>query len=444
MAGKFIRSFQWLIGYQMVRLLVGFFLGTWVARELGPENFGVLATAAAAGSIAYCFVELGMRQLVLREIGRRRHSGAVVAGTVFKLWLVAGLVASALLACWNVWSQALPWGVFVATAVPMLLTAISIHNNWEEAEDRAFVAARNNMAGYLSAAAMRVVCVIWLPTMVAIAWTFALETIIAGALGMWISHMRGRGYWLRGWDQRIAKAVLSRGALLVIGQAGTLLLLRADTVMIEHMRGRHEAGIYGAAVRLSELVYLLSPMIVTILLPRLSLLLKTKDVPHFREMAGRGSDLMAVVGGASALGLMLTGPFAIRFLFGTPYEASVPVLLVHCLGAVPYFQMEWRYAVMVAADRPQITAWLSWMAVILNISLNLLWIPHYGALGAAWATLISYSVCGMAATWLIADLRWFAIRQLRAILAPFDMIYRPRKHLALWQQMLARSSAFTV
>ena len=440
MAGKFIRSFRWLIGYQMVRLLVGFFLGTWVARVLGPDNFGVLATATAAGGIAYCFVELGMRQFVLREIGRRRHSGAILAGTVFKLWLALGFVGTSLLAVWNVWSQALPWGVFIATAVPMLLTAFSIHNNWEEAENRAYVAARNNMGGYLGAAALRVVCVLWLPTMVAIAWTFTLETVIALALGMWVSHMRRRGLWLKGWNPRVARSMLSRGAVLVVGQAGMLLLLRADTVMVEHMQGSHEAGIYGAAVRLSELVYFFCPMLSTMLLPRLAQLLKSKDEPHFREMASRGSALMAMAGLASALGLMLLGPTTIRLLFGSPYEASVAVLMIHSLAAVPYFQMEWRYTVMVASDRARVTAWLSWAAVLLNIGLNLLWIPQHGALGAAWATLISYGACGMAGTWLVADLRWFAKSQLVALLAPFDVILRPRHHMTIWKQMLARTS----
>jgi len=31
MAGKFIRSFRWLIGYQIARPLMGFFIGMWVA-----------------------------------------------------------------------------------------------------------------------------------------------------------------------------------------------------------------------------------------------------------------------------------------------------------------------------------------------------------------------------------------------------------------------------
>jgi PST family polysaccharide transporter len=440
MAGTFIRSFGWLIGYQAVRLLVGFFLGTWVARVLGPENFGIIATAAAVGAIGYCAVELGMRQIILRDLARRKHSGEIVAGTIFKLWFITGVAASLVVIAWNAWSHALPWSVCFATTAPLLLTAFSIHNNWEEATHRADIAARNNMTGYLGAALARFASVIFLPTLPVIAWTFALENIIASALGAWSGYRRGRSAWIGGWDKRIAKAVLSRGAVLVIGQAGTLLLLRADTVMIEHMRGTHEAGIYGAAVRLSELVYLVSPMIVTVLLPRLSAFLRRHDELHFREMAGRGSELMATVGMGSALGLLVAGPLAIRYLFGAAYEASVPVLLVHCLAAIPYFQTEWRCAVMVASDNAKITAWLSWFAVVVNIVLNLVWIPQHGALGAAWATLISYTACGMVATWFVKDIRWFAKAQMRAMLAPLAWLTRPRQHMAEWQQMLARAT----
>ncbi len=438
-----IRSFKWLLSYQLVRLLVGFFLGTWVARVLGPAQFGVLATAAAVGTIAGCAVELGMRQLLLRELGRRKRIASLVAGTVFKLWLAMGLLACTGMAVWNAMTGTLPWMVLGATMAPLVLTSLTLHNNWEEACHRAFVSSRNNMAGYLVAAVARLACVLWFPTVAAVTWTFAAEIVIAGGLGAWTSHRRGRGWWPRGWDSRVARAFLSRGVVLVIGQAGTLLLLRVDTVMIQAMRGDVEAGIYGAAVRLSEVVYLLAPLVLTVLLPRLSQLLKKHDEMHFRDLARRGSELMVILSLGSAVGLLVGGPLAVRWLYGPRFAASTPVLLVHCLSVIPYFQMEWRYAVMVTRDRAAVTAWLSWLALVVNVVLNWCWIPAHGALGAAWATLIGYTVSGLLATWLVPDLRWFALSQVQALAAPFRWLMQPRRTWPLLLDLLRRHTAAT-
>jgi Na+-driven multidrug efflux pump len=109
---------------------------------------------------------------------------------------------------------------------------------------------------------------------------------------------------------------------------------------------------------------------------------------------------------------------------------------VHCIAIVPYFQLEWRYAVMVASDRGDVTAWLSWVAVVLNLVLNLLWIPEYGALGSAWATLISYTVGGLVLTWFVADLRWLAKSQLMAMLNWVSWLWTPRQQLEDWRKVL--------
>jgi len=441
MAGTLIRSLRWLIGYQMARLLVGFFLGSWVARILGPSEFGLLTTAAAMGSIAYCFVELGMRQLLLREVGRRKHSGALIAGTVFRLWLGLGAVATLLLALWNLAFQTLPWGVLLATSLPLLLTALSVHNNWEEGENRSYVAARNAMWGYLGAAVARVLCIVCAPNALAIAWTFALESVLAGLLGMRTGVLRRRGIWPTGWSRSLAKCLLSRGCVLFLGQAGALLLLRVDVIMIDQLCGKHEAGLYGAALRLSELAYFVSPMLVTILLPRLSQLLRRRDEEDFRRLAMMGAGLMAMASFASVLVLMLVGSHGIRLLFGSSYENAIPILFVHCVAVIPYFQMEWRHAVLVATDLTRLTAWFCWAATGLNLLLNLMWIPRYGAVGAAWATLVSYTVCGLASTWLVKDLRWLARAQLFSLALPFDMLLRPKNHLAQWREVALRTNA---
>ena len=442
-----VHNFKWLFSYQVLRLAIGFLLGAWVARILGPADFGLLSTAAATAGIAYVVIDLGLKQLVAKEISQQRDRERIIVGTALKLWLGSGILVTALVACWNLSGATgprIPWSLWWAAMLPQTLSCLALHNLWEEASHRAYVAVRNGMVAYLVCAAARLICLLMWPTVSVLAWTIGAETLLLGLLGVRTSYRLGRGWWPRGWDKSIAQKLLTQGSILVVGQVGILLLLRADTVMIEGMRGKAEAGIYAGATRLSEMSYMFASMAVTVLLPKLAERISHTTPERAMQFVRRGSELMIALSLISMIGLWIGGPFVIRLLLGAKYEASIPVLFIHCLSALPYFLNEWRHAVCVAYDRARISALLSWIGLVTNVGLNLVWIPEHGALGAAWATLLAYSACSLVAPWLIPDLRWFARLQLQALFSPFVWISRPRHAWAEFQSMLARNAGVPV
>ena len=439
-----VHNFKWLVSYQVLRLGVGFLLGSWVARLLGPADYGLLATASATSAIAYVVIDLGLRQLAAKEISQHRDEERMIVATALKLWLTSGILVTALFAWWNssgAHGPRIPWSLWWAVMLPTMLSCIALHNLWEEASHRAYVAVRNGMIAYLVCAASRLVCLMLWPTVSVLAWTIGAETLLLGLLGMRTSWRLGRGWWPHGWDASIAKRLLSQGGVLIIGQVGILLLLRVDQVMVEGIRGKAEAGIYAGATRLSEMAYTLASMVVTVLLPKLSERVAHMAPEMARMFVRRGSELMVCLSLLSSAALIVGGPFVIRLLLGPSYEASIPVLVVHCLSAMPYFLNEWRHAVCIAYERARASACVSWIGVVVNIVLNLVWVPTHGALGAAWATLIAYSVCAFLLPWLMPELRWFAQLQLQALLTPFKWLARPRHAWVELQAILARNAA---
>ena len=65
---RYLRNTSWMMGEQFLRIISGLFVGVWVARYLGPEQFGlfsyVLAFTAIFGSIA----KLGLDSIIIREL----------------------------------------------------------------------------------------------------------------------------------------------------------------------------------------------------------------------------------------------------------------------------------------------------------------------------------------------------------------------------------------
>lgn len=93
----------WLFLERGVRMVLGVLVGVWLARHLGPRDFGVLSfaesVAAVCGALSLgCLDELLVREIL--EHPKRKNS---IMGTAFAL-KIAGAVLSILTAALFAWA----------------------------------------------------------------------------------------------------------------------------------------------------------------------------------------------------------------------------------------------------------------------------------------------------------------------------------------------------
>ena len=83
----------WLIFDRLIRLVFGIFVSGWVARYLGPTNFGELAYVMAYIAIFGSVVSVGLDGIVVREITDNKISAGLILGTAFTLRFIFGLIS---------------------------------------------------------------------------------------------------------------------------------------------------------------------------------------------------------------------------------------------------------------------------------------------------------------------------------------------------------------
>src|ERR1017187_2401631 len=91
---KAARNFGWLVADRGVRLLAGVVVGSWVARYLGRQDFGLLSYSLALVAIFAALTPMGMEALVVREIISEPRQGGRWVGTVIGFRVAAALAAS--------------------------------------------------------------------------------------------------------------------------------------------------------------------------------------------------------------------------------------------------------------------------------------------------------------------------------------------------------------
>jgi O-antigen/teichoic acid export membrane protein len=94
---------------------------------------------------------------------------------------------------------------------------------------------------------------------------------------------------------------------------------------------------------------------------------------------------------------------AIRVTYGVKYIGAIPVLIVASILSIPRAFTEMPDVLLRAADRQKQLFWVIAITGVVNIALDAALIPHFGAVGAAWAN-------GLAQTFGIAGM-WQAARR---------------------------------
>ena len=189
-------------------------------------------------------------------------------------------------------------------------------------------------------------------------------------------------------DRALWKQLLRKG--LPFAYAGVMILLffQVDQVLLEQMRGPLEVGWYAAPVRVLEGLTLVPRIIGYALIPTMAALHPSAPA-RVTALYARGSKYLLLAGlPISAFGVLAAGPF-VRFLFGDAYAPSAQAARLLIPAAAFMFLSSFGETTLACINRWGAIVAISTACLALNVALNLAWIPGYGYVGSAWATLLT-------------------------------------------------------
>jgi O-antigen/teichoic acid export membrane protein len=202
--------------------------------------------------------------------------------------------------------------------------------------------------------------------------------------------------WLRfdyKFDPTLFKEMLVYAApLILVGLAGMVnetldRILLKWLLPLDHDGKLAQIGIYGACYKLSILMTLFVQAYRMAAEPFFFNEAKSKDSPAtFAQMMNFFVAVCFVIFVAITVNIDVVKRFIdVKFHEGLPV---VPILLLAnlCLGV--YYNLSVWYKL---SDKTMYGAYISIAGAVITIALNVLWIPIYGYIGSAWATLICYA-----------------------------------------------------
>jgi PST family polysaccharide transporter len=192
-----------------------------------------------------------------------------------------------------------------------------------------------------------------------------------------------------------------------------VLYMRIDQTMLGALSGARETGLYSIAVALSEVSFFVPVVLFTVMTPGMSRLHARDPIAYGERLQALFSLAIATAYVSIAIGL-LVAPWLIPVVYGREYENVTPVFLL-LLPALPFVSIGVVQSMWTAhAGRQEQALVRTLSAAIINIALNVLLLPRFGARGAAVTTVIAYAVAGCAANAFIPACRGVLRMQLQA------------------------------
>lgn len=423
LARRVAQNTGWLIGERVLRLLGALAVTIWLVRYLGPSDFGLLSYAISVGMIVEVIAGLGVAVLVVRDLVASPEDEADLLGTALVLRFVAGLLigGGAVALIWLIDGDPRAVAVVAVVVSVVPLRALGTFDQTFQARMQSRLSVTARLSAFAIAALTKVVLLVVGAPLIAFAVAVALEAVAAAVAFIVLYTRNGGAPWrlrLQWWR---ARSLLREAWPLALAGAAAMVALRIDQVMLRQMTSDTELGVYAAAARLSEVWYFVPVALATALFPAL-VGSRDDEATHDRRLQA-ALDIAAWVAIAIALFVTLFGGVIINLIYGAQFEDAAGILRMQIWAGPFVFLGVISGRSLLARGFQRFEAVRYIIGAPLNVGLNLVLIPEYGGMGAAFATLISYVVISYVLPVIYPRTRHTGWLMTRALLLPFR--FRP-------------------
>jgi PST family polysaccharide transporter len=413
-----IANTGWLFADRILRMGVGLFVGVWVARYLGVEQFGVFNYGTAFVALFSTLSTLGLDAIVVRSIVREPEKRAEILGTAFWLKLFGGIAALVLAVSSII---VVRHDDQLTISLVAILSSVGIFQSFDtidlwfqsQVQSKYTVIAKNT--AFVITALVKVALISFHAPLIAFAWA-GLGEVSLGAIGLIISY-RVRGYspWLWPWSSPLAKTLLKESWPLILSGVTIMIYMRIDQIMLGQMVGDKAVGLYSAATRISEVWYFIPTAIVSSVAPAIYAAKEVNEALYYQRIK-QLIRILVLISLLISVPMSLMSGKLITILFGNGYAEAGKILAIHIWASLFVFMGVATSPWFIAEGLTEFSFHRTLIGAVVNVVLNFLLIPSYGGIGAAIATVIAYAIAAFLANGLNSKTHRIFIIQLKSLI----------------------------
>ena len=432
---KVVRNLFWAVTGKVITLLGSLLVGIFVARYLGTEQYGLMNYVVSFVALFQVFASFGLDNIEIREESKCKGTGEkgrvpgteanTILGTAFGLKLIfAGItILLVILTAWLFEADTFTKWMITLYSLSMIMNTFGVIRNyftsivWNE-----YIVKTEISRTIIGALIKVLLLLLHAPLAWFIAATLFDTILIAG--GYLLSYRKQIAYprlWT--FDLPTAKYLIKESFPLLLSGAAVVVYQKIDQVMIGNMIDKASVGYYAVAESIAGMLIFIPTILSQTIMP---ILIQNYQVnkEQYQVKAQLFMDITIWLCIIMCLIVSLLAPFVIRLLYGSQYESSILLLQVCVFKVIGYAFAQVTGAMIITEGKQKYVVIRNIIGCVCAILLNLLLLPRYGVLGAAFASIIASVTVGYVAHALVPSYHQICKMQTMSILKGWLNVFR--------------------
>lgn len=422
---RIISNVFWALVGKLAGLVSALLVGVFVARYLGPTQYGVMNYAISFVTLFLVIATFGFENIEIREEAKANEQKDTILGTVFTLRLLLSLITIILISivAYINESDLYTFGIIMVYAITVMLTPFDVIRNY-------FTSLVQNESivkvGILRLVLSGIIKGVLLLVHASLIW-FVISLVFDAcvlAQGYCYVYKKKIGS-MRSWqfDKSWACYLLRQSFPLLLSGLAATIFLQIDQIMIGNMIDKTSVGYFSVASKFVELLLYVPTILIQTVCP---ILVKERknNMESYRE---KSQVLMNVTVWSCVLCAIFTSlcsRYIVLWTFGLKYAASIAILQILSFKIIGVALNIVSGQLLIVDEKQKYFVVRSLSGCIVCVVLNFLVISRYGVDGVAVVAIITQFVAGFLIHIFIPTYRYVFFMQMRCLLIGWKDLYK--------------------
>lgn len=330
---------SWYLAEKLIRLAGAFLISAWVARYLGPQQYGTFVFGVALIAMLGFLGSLGVESLVVRDLVQFPERESRIVSTYFFLRLV-GAVAVPFLACGYIGLAHQGDGVQLMVVAVLssvaLFASFDVADCWLQARHRSRSTSLVRIGGFCVGAVVKILLVVNRASLFWFACANAAEAAaMATAYYYVLKQSDVRISWRR-FDREELRRLLLDGKGMILSGLTVIVYSKIDVLAVGTLISKDALGSYGIAAAMCGAWNIVGTSLAQAYAPHISAARK-QDFGAYVAVMRRFLSVMLGLSVAGSLVLAMLSSWIFAILLGPAYVRGGEVFSLLVWSSVPVF-----------------------------------------------------------------------------------------------------------
>ncbi len=378
-----------------------------ITRYLGAFGFGEYATVLAFLALFSAIADLGLYSTATREISRPGADEAKIIGNIFSLRIITSVIVL-LLSPAIFWF--LPYPIELKEAI--FLIAISfIFSSSYQVLNGVFQKnlAMDKVAFVELIGKIIQVSMIFLVIKLDLGFLWIISSLLFNMVfsftAVYLLSKKYISFRLR-FDFEYWKVFVKESYPLGIAAFIGFIYFKIDTILLSVMKTSAEVGIYNAAYKVIENITFFPTMMAGLVFPIMSQTIFS-DKARFKDISDKIYKIFWIFVVALVVGTMFLSGGIVHLIGGSGFEKAAVVLKILIFALAAIFFSNFSNSILIVGNKQKKLMVIMFLAAVFNVVANLIFIPRYSYMAAAWISVLTeLFVTGATFYVIIKDLKY--------------------------------------